>query len=60
MDELKPCPFCGWDKISIEEGDGEQRGQWVACCGVCGAEGPGPNTTPTDARIVWNTRVEMV
>lgn len=36
MDKLKPCPFCGYEKIDIEKFD--DIGLFMAICPRCGAK----------------------
>ena len=62
MDTLKPCPFCGSDKV-IDEGapsydtvTEEERTTWfTVLCTDCHAEGP-PNLGWSGAIEAWNTR----
>lgn len=67
--ELKPCPFCGGDKIMFEiEGHfkpWENRGiqLWYRCrCYECGAEGSdiGMDTDMNKAAKTWNRREEVM
>ena len=50
MEELKPCPFCGKEKITIEE-----RWQYFGYCVNCGCEGPNA-PTKRQAISAWNKR----
>lgn len=67
--ELKPCPFCGGDKIVFKiEGHfkpWENRGiqLWYRChCYECGAEGSdiGMDTDMNKATKTWNRREEVM
>lgn len=54
--ELKPCPFCGGQKITPFTGDGaEGVGRCAAFCDCCNAEGPHCDTE-AEAIIAWNQR----
>lgn len=51
---LKPCPFCGGNKIDII---GTDR-YWIVCS-ECGCEGPAPATLHENIETMvtaWNTR----
>lgn len=54
MSELKPCPFCGGDSVSVTE---SKYGGWVAKCGWCGAEIGHPDSK-SEAVVAWNRRAE--
>ena len=51
MDELKPCPFCGGEKISII---GPDEGYWTLCLDCLGEGGIGE--TVEEAVSLWNLR----
>lgn len=64
--ELKPCPFCGANRIVYY--DDESPGGWASCawyaCDTCEAQGP-KVTMPRvhvvvfdEAAAAWNTRAE--
>jgi len=63
MSELKPCPFCGGEAITIQE-----HGWWVVCADCSaevGFEGMsdtsgcyGSYQTEAEAIEAWNTRAE--
>ena len=48
--KLKPCPFCGNDKLLIDYGSGCVR------CPICGAR-TGTKSFVDDAEAAWNRRV---
>lgn len=51
MSDIKPCPFCGEDKASLDRSGSTY---WVRCGYVfCRAEGP-PKSTPSLAKAAWN------
>lgn len=54
-DQLKPCPFCGSEKVELEsEGDGNN---WVECqfCATCGPM----QETEADAIAAWNAAARL-
>lgn len=52
MSELKPCPFCGSDSVTLQSlGDHTRTG-----CVDCGAEVTRPMGLYRNAMIEWNTR----
>ena len=53
MAELKPCPFCGRELLSIE---GWKDLFWIECIN-CQTEGPS-GETKEEAIEVWNWRAE--
>ncbi len=56
--ELKPCPFCGGQKITPFTGDGaEGIGRCATFCDWCNAEGPHCDTE-AEAIAAWNQRPE--
>jgi len=62
MTELKPCPFCGNEKIVIRTLSYSESGMFGAksvCCLECCAEG-GTQGTEKEARECWNRRAERV
>ena len=38
MADLKPCPFCGSDRIEIYDLGHQETPCWFATCNNCGAE----------------------
>ena len=64
MEELKPCPFCGSDKIQFlisghfQPWDGSGMRLWYRCaCYECGSEmNSGMATTMKEAIKEWNRR----
>ena len=64
MEELKPCPFCGSDKIQFlirgyfQPWDGAGMKLWYRCsCFECGAEMDcGSAKTMKEATKEWNRR----
>ena len=64
MEELKPCPFCGSDKIQFlirghfQPWDGTGMNLWYRCaCYECGAEtNSGAAQTMKEAAKEWNRR----
>jgi hypothetical protein len=52
MSELKPCPFCGGDSVTLQSLGGHTR----AGCVDCGAEVTRPMGLYRNAMIEWNTR----
>jgi Lar family restriction alleviation protein len=53
--EIKPCPFCGSDRIEEENnGDGVHSYFWYICRS-CNAETDGSKDI-TEARNMWNRR----
>lgn len=55
MKELKPCPFCGGEDISVSEDT--SMGAWAACA-ACGSLGP-TRQTEEEAAEAWNHRYEL-
>lgn len=53
MTELKPCPFCGGEHISLKRG--LSANSHYAICSDCFAAGP--MGTKKDAVELWNRRV---
>lgn len=51
MSELKPCPFCGSERVNVAE----IVGDFFAVCGNCGAQGK-QRATISDAIGAWNRR----
>ena len=59
MEELKPCPFCGFTGVkTFENKEVGYETMWMAIC-TCGAEGPA-SETEEGACIAWNTRTPDV
>jgi Lar family restriction alleviation protein len=62
--QLKPCPFCGWDKpviqeAAIEEETGEVIGPAYVQCLECGCVGPFSVENTDDEVAAWNTRATL-
>ena len=64
MTAIKPCPFCGYDKVQFTVSQGTKWGQ--VGCGRCGAAGPEVRTDydlkdnaewHAKALDEWNTRI---
>jgi len=53
--ELKPCPFCGKQKIKISQDNSIEPIYFYVGCFICDAEGPWQDTKEL-AAIKWNTR----
>jgi Lar family restriction alleviation protein len=54
--ELKPCPFCGSDRLEKGSTVGiNGRLRWIACK-KCGASSGLKNEAITDAIAAWNLR----
>lgn len=51
MYELKRCPFCGSDEVSVI-----QARMYFVMCNQCGGEG-GMRATINDAMKAWNDRM---
>ena len=51
MNELKPCPFCGSERVNVAE----VVGDFFAICGACGAQGK-QKATIREAVEAWNRR----
>ena len=54
-EELKPCPFCGHNHISVYKGD--LADVWFTVCAVCGCRTEG-HTSEETAIAAWNRRVK--
>lgn len=54
MNELKPCPFCGNDRIIWALGYGMQHGVMCAKCGACFLA---IHRTKEIVAEKWNTRI---
>jgi Lar family restriction alleviation protein len=52
--ELKPCPFCGSENVTVSNGYDED-GNWVALCGECKSSGTFC-VEKAKAIDAWNTR----
>lgn len=52
-DELKPCPFCGCEKITLERSCSNDC-LWMECW-ECSTEGP-VGSSSKEAKKIWNTR----
>lgn len=58
IDNLLPCPFCGYNGVSWHYYDKELcDSKFAAFCHNCGAHGPF-SKTPDEAMIEWNRRAE--
>jgi Lar family restriction alleviation protein len=51
--ELKPCPFCGSDKV--DTAGSAYYGDWYVLCPACGAAGPAERTEE-ESKVGWNRR----
>ncbi len=63
MDELKPCPFCGYNMANEEDGAyqkagfvGPQTPVWEVCCGSAACNASVSTTSRESAITAWNTR----
>ena len=56
MNELKPCPFCGWHEVGIYPHDAIP-GCGAAACRKCHAQGPA-RPLAKDALAAWNRRAD--
>ena len=52
MAELKPCPFCGKDRLYVHQDSAEE---FIILCLKCGTTGP---ISPTEQQAIdaWNKR----
>ena len=57
MTELKPCPFCGSNKVSLNH-CGLEKGVVFVMCDVCCSFGPN-GVHDEDAAKKWNRRAEV-
>ena len=56
MSDLKNCPFCGGDKVSVQHGTTSTRGQYLMVwCVSCQAAG-GEHLVEAEAIAAWNRR----
>ena len=55
--ELKPCPFCGYEKIDIEKIDDIGTGLFMAICPRCSAKS-GILENHKRVAEAWNRRVD--
>ena len=56
MEELRACPFCEEDHVSVDGESGNHTGgesHWQVCCNFCGACGPEVKTR-AQAVSTWN------
>lgn len=53
MSDLKPCPFCKSDDLSVHFDDGFSYYVW---CGNCGSQTDNNHLTKKEAIKAWNTR----
>lgn len=55
--ELKPCPFCGGEKLETYKADEEMYAVYCDGCNVSGPAYSDPDSTqPHEAIELWNTR----
>ena len=52
---LKPCPFCGSDKVELFHNDDYSQNEYSVACTECEAVGPEEKTKKL-ARLKWNQR----
>lgn len=61
--ELKPCPFCGGQRISMEKWtdgfDPHRRITWIASCTDCSARTGYHEEEQADAIEAWNRRAAL-
>jgi Lar family restriction alleviation protein len=57
--ELKPCPFCGHQPLSIDKWIGKHLG-WQIFCHLCDASVAVEGLTEAEAIAAWNTRAPAV
>ena len=57
-EELKPCPFCGNEDLSVEPVR-MTKPIWYVYCGGCFVDGPEAESEAS-AKAAWNTRVHFV
>jgi Lar family restriction alleviation protein len=55
MSDLKPCPFCGGDNVSVE-GAGSVFGGFICICSSCGISSE-QKENQEQAIATWNTRL---
>ena len=53
---LKPCPFCGGDKIIVSQTLDQQGPNWYATCHRATCAFTGYSSTKAEAIAAWNTR----
>jgi hypothetical protein len=64
MSDLKPCPFCGSDKITVEWErceplcDGDTNRRWFAECTQCSCQGPFCQKEP-EVALKWNNQSRL-
>ena len=59
MEELKACPFCGWEQSRMQF-NSSGLWYWVKCVNAsCKAEGP-VAVSQAEARLKWNRRAMLV
>lgn len=54
--ELKPCPFCGSELVTIEPIEHFGKNRFAAYCSLCEAKGPAC-VNKSNAEILWNARL---
>lgn len=65
--ELKPCPFCGWDKLKLDKKQRNSNVTYSVRCNRCHARGgvggasaydyEGLNKAKSEAIRKWNERM---
>lgn len=56
MAELKPCPFCGYEKVRIIKHNLDCGTIYQGYCLKCGTLGPDYGNTEQQAIDAWNKR----
>jgi len=56
MAELKPCPFCGYEKVRIIKHNLDCGTVYQGYCFQCGTLGPDYGGTKQQAISAWNKR----
>lgn len=57
-EELRPCPFCGDEKVGIYLDFDPKRSRYGVICYWCGANTAPNSKTEEDAAKIWNARPE--
>jgi len=55
VDDVKPCPFCGKDNLTINRRNGKYGLFYFIKCGICGGVG-GTGATTSEAYNKWQIR----